>query len=248
MAVLITRPDERGKQLTDWLNQSGIVALHLPLFCIESGRELGNLPSALNQLKNQDYVFLVSQNAVDFCHKTLADIGFCWPESLHYFTVGHRTAQYFSSQSERPIHYPITTENSEGVLALPNMQNLQDKRILILRGNGGRDFFAEQARIRGAEVILLETYQRVPIIYNNEEQTSICKRSGINTIIATNLEIVNALVNFVPKQDQGWLKSCRLITVSQRIADVAHKLGWHNITVSPKADNQSLLNTLLETN
>ena len=31
MAVLVTRPDERGKALVDQLNQAGVVALHLPL-------------------------------------------------------------------------------------------------------------------------------------------------------------------------------------------------------------------------
>ena len=32
---------------------------------------------------------------------------------------------------------------------------------------------------------------------------------------------------------------------SQRIADVAVQQGWHNVVVSAGADNQSLLNTLL---
>ena len=32
MAVLITRPDERGKALVDQLNQAGVVALHLPFY------------------------------------------------------------------------------------------------------------------------------------------------------------------------------------------------------------------------
>ena len=40
MAVLVTRPDERGKALVDQLNQAGVVALHLPLLSIEAGAEL----------------------------------------------------------------------------------------------------------------------------------------------------------------------------------------------------------------
>ena len=38
MAVLVTRPDERGKALVDQLNQAGVVALHLPLFLLKQGR------------------------------------------------------------------------------------------------------------------------------------------------------------------------------------------------------------------
>ena len=65
MAVLITRPDERGKTLVDQLNQAGVVALHLPLLSIEAGAELAQLPTKLNQLKSGDYVFLVSKSAVE---------------------------------------------------------------------------------------------------------------------------------------------------------------------------------------
>ena len=49
MAVLVTRPDERGKALVDQLNQAGVVALHLPLLSIEAGAELAQLPTKLNQ-------------------------------------------------------------------------------------------------------------------------------------------------------------------------------------------------------
>ena len=65
MAVLVTRPDERGKTLVDQLNQAGVVALHLPLLSIEAGAELAQLPTKLNQLKSGDYVFLVSKSAVE---------------------------------------------------------------------------------------------------------------------------------------------------------------------------------------
>ena len=116
MAVLVTRPDERGKALVDQLNQAGMVALHLPLLSIEAGAELAQLPTKLNQLKSGDYVFLVSKSAVDFADKTLKDIGFSWRQDLQYFTVGHRTAQYFSCQTECTVRYPITSENTEGVL------------------------------------------------------------------------------------------------------------------------------------
>lgn len=245
MAVLVTRPDERGKQLVDLLNQSGVVALHLPLFTFEKGSDLENLPGKLSQLNAGDYVFLVSKSAVDFSANTLKEIGFHWREDLQYFTVGQRTAQYFSCQSERAIRYPISQENSEGLLALPAMQQLDDKQILILRGNSGRELFAEQTTARGAKVEILECYRREPIVYNNEEQTSICKRSGVDTLVVTSLEILQALIEFVPEDEQEWLKSCRLVTVSSRIAEAAKQQGWEHIIFSPKADNQSLLKTLV---
>ncbi|MDU5805503.1 MAG: hydroxymethylbilane synthase [Haemophilus parainfluenzae] len=234
-----------GKSAVEKLNQAGVVALHLPLLSIEAGAELAQLPTKLNQLKSGDYVFLVSQSAVDFADKTLKDIGFNWRQDLQYFTVGHRTAQHFSCQTECTVRYPITSENTEGVLNLPQMTELTDKNLLILRGNGGRELLREQAALRGATVDTIECYQRTPISYNNEEQTSICIRSGVQTLVVTSLEILQALIEFVPENEQNWLKNCCLVTVSQRIADVAIQQGWHNVVVSAGADNQSLLNTLL---
>ena len=246
MAVLITRPDERGKQLVDWLNQAGIVALYLPLFNIEAGAELADLPIKLAQLKEGDYVLAVSKSAVDFAAKTLSDTGFHWRKDLHYFTVGHRTAQYLACQTEGTVRYPLSVETSEGLLNLPAMQNLNNKTVLILRGNGGREYFAQQAKLRGAQIEYLECYHRTPICYNNEEQTSICKRSGVQTIVATSLETVRALLELVPETEHPWLKDCRLVTVSRRIANFAEQIGWKRTVIAPRADNQSLLDILLE--
>ena len=64
MAVLVTRPDERGKALVDQLNQAGVVALHLPLLSIEAGAELAQLPTKLNQLKSGDYVLRIKPSKI----------------------------------------------------------------------------------------------------------------------------------------------------------------------------------------
>ncbi|AKD38870.1 protein HemX [Pasteurella multocida subsp. multocida OH4807] len=244
MAVLVTRPDARGAQLVDMLIQAGIFAIHLPLFTIETGRELNVLPNKFLQLKAGDYVFAVSRHAVDYAVQTFKNTGFSWRPELTYVAVGQRTAEYFASETEQAVFYPSQQESSEGLLELTMMQDLSDKQILILRGNSGREYFAEQAQLRGAKIDTVECYQRVPITYNNVEQISICKRAGIQTIVVTSAEILQYLVDFVPESEHNWLKSCQLVTVSQRLANLAKKLGWSDVVVSPRADNQHLLQTL----
>jgi len=246
MAVLVTRPDERGQQLVDMLAKAGVVAIHLPLFNIEAGAEVNGLPNKFAQLKVGDYVFAVSKSAVDFADKALKNTGFVWRDDLQYFTVGQGTAQHFAMITTLAVHYPTTQENSEGVLQLAAMQNLQGKTILILRGNGGRELLSEQAQQRGANVEIVECYRRESIVYNSTEQTSLCKRAGVQTIVATSAEILTQLVDFVPQNEHNWLKSCQLITVSERISHLAQALGWQNVIVSPRADNQTLLQTLLQ--
>lgn len=244
MAVWVTRPAEYGEQLVELLTQMGIFALHLPLFQIEAGRELNHLPQKLIQLKASDYVFVVSKNAVNYANQTLKQVGLSWRKDLCYFAVGKSSAEYFSQQSESAVIFPLQQENSEGVLALPEMQQLTEKNILILRGNGGREYFSQQAQLRGANVDIVECYQRIPIKYDNEEQISLFQRVGIDKIVVTSTEILHYLVDFVPKKDHNWLKDCQLITISERIAALAHQMGWQNIKISAQPNNQSILHTL----
>lgn len=249
MNVLVTRPNIRGKQLVEMLAQHQIFAIHQPLFEMEAGRELLSLPSALTRLNAGDYVFAVSKNAIDFAHNTLMQTGFSWRSDLKYFAVGQGSANYFSAQIEQGVVYPIQSEDSEGLLALPEMQNLAGKHILILRANSGREFFSEQAQQRGAVVQTLECYQKTLVDINLKEQVSLCKRAGIDIVVATSGEILTTLVEYTAEEDKSWLFGCRLVVVSQRLAKIATKLGWHseNIQISDKADNNSLLQTLLAT-
>lgn len=242
MNVLVTRPGERGSQLVELLRERGVFAMHQPLFNVEKGRELSQLPFVLSRLNSGDYVFPVSRYAVDFANNALKETGFSWRSDLCYFAVGQGTANYFCAQIEQPVRYPIQSENSEGVLLLPEMRELQGKQIVILRADIGRELLVEQTVLRGAELHIIECYRRV-LTENLSEQLSLVKRASIDTIIVTSGEILSILVEQVSENEQHWLKSCRLIVVGQRIAQKAIQLGWEKerILVSERADNQCLL-------
>lgn len=246
MNVLVTRPDERGKELVALLAEQGIFALHQPLFQVEKGAELGLLPSVLSRLNKGDYIFAVSRNAVDFAVNALKETGFSWRSDLHYFAIGQGTANYFCSQIEQSVHYPIQSENSEGLIQLPQMYGIDGKHIVILRAESGRELFSQEAIARGATVQTLTCYHRV-IAENLSEQLSLAKRAGVDTIVITSGEILTALVQNTAENEQNWLKACRLIVVGERIALLARQFGWKNdlIKVSNRADNHYLLSVML---
>lgn len=242
MNIWITRPDQRGEALAQQLNAQGIFALHQPLFEIEAGRELTQLSAYLAKLNEGDYVFAVSQNAVTFASQPLAHTGHRFRRDLHYFAVGHQTARALSEQTEQVVRYPTQNENSEGVLALPEMQDLQGKNLLILRAETGRELLREQAQLRGAKVQTVECYRR-QFFTDLSEKISFCKRAGIDGIVITSGEILSQLYQQTAEADRAWLMQCQLVVVGDRLAQQALSLGWqpHQILRSPKADNDSLL-------
>ena len=238
MNVLVTRPNALGQELVELLNQQQIFALHQPLFTLEAGRELPILPSLFSQLNADDYVFAVSKNAIDFACNTLAETGFKFRRDLQYFSVGIRTANYFAEKSE---------QNSEGVLELPEMHTLKGKNLLILRADSGRELLAQEAVKRGAIVQNVECYRRVLISDQLAEKISLAKRSGIDTIVITSGQILATLVEQTAVDDQSWLFECQVVVVGERIATLAKQYGWERdrIIVSQKADNQTLLDVLV---
>lgn len=247
MGVLVARPAQQGAMLVDMLNKAGIASLHFPFFDIQACEQLNTLPHKLAQMKKQDYVVVVSRNAVDYAHQSLLSTGFAWRNDLHYFSVGQSSAERFCELTGFTVTYPYAQQNSEGLLALIAMQtdNLVGKQVLLLRGNEGRKLFPEQIQQRGAQLEIVQCYQRQPIAYKNLEQVSMWKRAGINALVVTSGEMLNTLLQFVPLEEQGWLKGCRLITISQRIALLARQQGWQHILVSERPNNRALFSTLI---
>jgi len=81
---------------------------------------------------------------------------------LPWFSVGAATAQVLADQG-LDVHYPPSGDDSEALLALPALREAiarTDARVLILRGEGGRELLAERLREQGASVDYLELYRR----------------------------------------------------------------------------------------
>ncbi|WP_296815495.1 uroporphyrinogen-III synthase [Thiobacillus sp.] len=51
-------------------------------------------------------------------------------------------------------------QDSEAVLALPQLQAVAGRQVVIVRGVGGRALMADTLRARGADVHFMECYRR----------------------------------------------------------------------------------------
>ncbi|MFC0324009.1 uroporphyrinogen-III synthase [Gallibacterium melopsittaci] len=246
MGILVTRPEESGQILTAMLNREGIAAIHAPFIKIASGEQLNQLPQKLQQLNPNVKVICVSQYAVHYAQQVLQNTGFVWRSDLDYLAVGRKTAMLLSEVSQQPVHYPFAQENSEGLLALSLLQHCQDKQILILRGQQGRELLPDQLLQRGANVEMVACYHR-ELQQLDETELTIFSRAGIDTIVVTSGEILRYLLDFIPKSEHNWLLNCKLVVISDRIAQLAIQAGWQEdkVILTEKADNLSLLKTIL---
>lgn len=246
MGILVTRPEDAGQHLTEMLNKAGVAAIYAPFIKIEAGEQLNDVPQKLQQLAASDYVISVSQYAVQYAHQVLQNTGFGWRKDVHYFAVGRKTAALLSEATQQPAHYPFANENSEGLLALPQMQNCNGRRVIILRGQSGRELLPQQLPQRGAAVETVACYCR-QAQQLSEAELKFFSRAGIDTIVVTSGEILRYLLDFIPKSEHNWLMSCKLVVISDRLMQLALEAGWQQdkIILTEKADNLSLLKTIL---
>ncbi|AEI74693.1 Uroporphyrinogen-III synthase [Candidatus Moranella endobia PCVAL] len=246
MTILVTRPSPAGKQLVNRLRTSGKCAWHLPLIHFNPGKDLPHLPQHLANLTSGDLLFIVSQNAINYAHPWLKQHEINWPDSLHYYAIGPSTGLLLHGLSGLLVSYPETGSTSEDVLSLPTLAGIDGKRALILRGNGGSEVLEQMLLQRGVQTTYCECYRRSPIYYDGEEQSHRMQTLGIDTLVITSGEMLQQFYQLIPEYYRcTWLKKCKIIVVSTRLAMIACKLGWTNIIVAKAADNDTLMRTLL---
>ena len=245
MSILVTRPSPAGEQLVSRLRTLGQVAWSFPLIEFSPGRELPTLFDHLNALQEGDLVFALSQHAVEFAHAHLQQHAHTWPIAPRYFAIGRTTALALHTVSGIDVRYPLDREISEVLLQLPELQTIAGKRALILRGNGGRELLGETLTARGADVTFCECYQRCAKYYDGAQEAMRWKARGVNTLVITSSEMLHQLWSLVPEwYRDNWLLRCRLLVVSERLANLARELGWQDILIAENADNDALLRAL----
>lgn len=245
MTILVTRPSPAGEELVSRLRALGRVAWSFPLIEFSPGRELPGLQQRLAALAAGDMVFVLSRHAVTFANAHLQQIGAAWPGEPRYFAIGRTTALALHTVSGLDVRYPLDREISEVLLQLPELQSVQGKHALILRGNGGRELLAETLAARGAEVEICECYQRSAKFYDGAEEAMRWHTRGVTTVVVTSGEMMQQLFSLIPPwYRENWLLRCRLVVVSERLAHLARELGWQDIQVADNADNDALLRAL----
>jgi uroporphyrinogen-III synthase len=235
--IIVTRPTPYGEQLVKQLNKVGLEAKHIPLFKIVPKVNPLELQTKLDQLSSGDMVIAVSPQVLNVIAQFEHQLNF--PKSLQYAAIGQKTAHLLQHYVSTSVIYPLTEENSEALLSLPLLQHVAQRRILILRGDSGRELLATTLQSRGAIAEYYTCYQRQPIkpILSDIQDNSIDK-----IIIVTNTQSLLYLEQFV---DETQKKNNTLLVSSPRIAAKANWLGWYKIITINSADNRKLFKTLI---
>lgn len=243
MAVLVTRPDEQGSALCQLLINAGIDALHQPLISIKPGSSLSGIDKELEQF---DIIIAVSQHAVTFTHQMMLASSSHWPKAATYLAVGQKSAHVLSKNAQQKVHYPEISD-SEHLLRLDVLQHVANKRIVILRGNGGRDLIFDTLIKRGAKVEYRDVYKRENIAFRSDLLVPLWQDRKVNQLVITSSGQLNHFVSQLSELELDWLFKLTLYVPSERIEQEALQLGFKKVVNTYSASNKDLLAALRST-
>ena len=155
--VLLTRDDAANAEFSAALASLKVEPISRPLWTYEATPLNAADRDIVASLDRYDHVIAISQNAVRYGVAKLSDYWPQWPISIHWYAVGPTTANALRRYDIEPI-IP-SNASSEGLLALPQLQVPGSGRVLILRGQQGRELLKQSLVDRGFCVDYLEVYR-----------------------------------------------------------------------------------------
>jgi len=236
LKVLVTRPQQQAKKLGDMIMVSGGQPIAFPV--IEIVPVDVKMWPEIN-LSEQDMIIFVSRNAVANFVSALTEP---LAEQIQLISVGAGSAESMRAHGLRVDVQPAQSIGSEGLLVMSEFDDMMGKKVLIIRGNGGRELLADTLVQRGASVMYLEVYDRA-LPKPSKEQ---CQEAlTAECIICTSVEGVKNLSKLLQKGLKTLVDKPMLV-VSERIKVYAESLGFQHIVVTSSVSDDAVLEQLIK--
>lgn len=151
-----------------------------------------------------------------------------------WFAVGEGTAAALRRAGVAQVRAPSRMD-SEGLLALPELQRLRGSTLALVTAPGGRGAIAPALAARGARILRCEVYERVPIAW---APAALARLRALRMPYALALSSGDALqlsLNELPPELADKLRRARAIAASARLAAMAREAGFRDVVIADSA-------------
>lgn len=225
-AVMVTRPAEQAQALISEIEQRGGQVVFAPMIAIQP---LVNdaATAAIKQLAEYDAVIFISKNAAEQGLKKIKAAKQVLDRQA-IFAVGVGTAGRLRELGVNDVHAPKSEFSSEGLLKMPALSahEIHGKRVLIMRGAGGRELLAQALQQRGARVDYCEVYARVVPITRLTEVLRASKIAAPDIAIITSPEALTNLAEKIDEEGLNVMYDVPLMVAGERTAQEVERLGF----------------------
>lgn len=223
--VLICRPEPEASRLARQFQSAGAETFVFPLVDREPLPETPERRTTILSLDEFSHVIAVSPYAARLL---LEELDTWWPQlpaGLKWYGVGAGTAKALAEYGIN-AQKPHEGWTSEALLKLPSLAHLNGERVLVARGEAGRELTRKTLEARGGRVTIMPLYRRFCPDYTPAQINRALDQFAPEAIIALSGETLNNLIALCANCSHN-LYDRPVIVPARRIADQARTAGFN---------------------
>lgn len=232
LKIVVTRPRDQAVQLARRIEQAGGIPVLFPLLDITALPDTRILYEQISRLAQFSLAIFISPNAVHYGLAAIQAVGLL-PATLKVASVGQGSAKALRAAGVANIIAPTERYDSEGLLALPELQDVAGWRVMIFRGDGGRELLGDTLRARGATVEYAACYQRS----KPPQDAGALVGAAPDAITVTSSEALGYLWQMLDSGAQAKLRDTPMFVPYERIAGLARQQGWSRVLLTGSGDD-----------
>ncbi|MEO6968034.1 MAG: uroporphyrinogen-III synthase [Rhodanobacteraceae bacterium] len=237
--VAITRPAGTGAAIARQVRALGGAAFSLPGSSLRSVDDAVATRVSLDRALRADFVIFSSPAAVRFA----SGLRPLRTRSI-LLAPGHGTAGALKRAGVGNAIAPARAD-SEGLLALPILQQLRGKAVGILGARGGRGLLQRELAARGADVAFAEVYRRMPARLDRRHARALTRGRAPLYVPLSSGEALANLMAGLPDAARRALLAGTAIASSARLQRAARLAGFARVLCAGSAHDADLIETII---
>lgn len=243
-SILVTRPQEQAESLCQMIEAVGGHAIRFPVIAIMPAKDVAGIQQLIQRLADFDLAIFISANAVRFA---MQQFPLQRPPDLKFAAIGKATASALAEYGVSVEISPDAAFNSESLLSMAPMQDLAGKKIILFKGEGGRQLLADTLIKRGAIVSEANVYRRTIPDVDSEPLIHAWSNGEVNVVTVTSQEGLYNLDTMLGSKGQSLLQQTPMVVISERMLEVTSELGIHSpVIVAKHASDEAIVAAIIE--
>jgi uroporphyrinogen-III synthase len=233
--VVVTRPAGQAAHLATALAGQGAIPVFYPVLEILDIEDAAPVLDVAIRLDGYDLAVFVSPNAIE---KALGLIlqRRSWPTGLRVAAPGKSSERELARHGIHDAISPLLRFDSEALLELPELTDVSGKRVIIFRGDGGRELLGDTLKARGATVDYVTCYRRARPRLDPAPLLRLWEEGRLDAVTLTSSEGLRNFFDMLGHLGQAWLKKTPAFVPHARIAEQAQVLGLTRVIPTDPGD------------
>jgi len=233
--IVVTRPAAQAGTLADLITARGGHPIVFPVLEIADVEDAAALNALVDRLDKFDLAIFVSPNAVDHAMRAVAARR-TWPAALAAATVGGASERALRRHGIAEVIAPGERFDSEALLELLPAARVAGRRVVIFRGDGGRELLADTLAERGATVEYVACYRRRRPDADARPLLDAWSRDALDAVTVSSSEGLANFLAMIGAAGQARLARTPVFAPHARIAAAARSLGLEKVVETAPAD------------